>query len=368
MNNTIGNLITLTVFGESHGPAIGGVLDGLPPGLAVDEAYIASQMDLRRAVGKISTGRHEADVPEFLSGVKNGRTEGTPLAFMIRNSDVKRSDYDMLAETARPSHADYTGHVKYSGFQDASGGGHFSGRLTAVITAAGAILRQALEQKGILIGTHIRSLHGIEDDPFLQNELVQQIRALNAKDFAVLNEETGKQMIAEIEHAASLHDSLGGILETAVSGLPAGIGEPMFDSLESRLSHALFSIPAVKGVEFGSGWELAQMYGSEANDAFGIEDGQVITLTNHNGGINGGISNGMPVLFRTVIKPTPSIARSQKTVNFRTMEETEITIAGRHDPAIIHRARVVQDTMTALVLADLLAQHFGLMWLKEDTL
>ncbi len=368
MNNTIGNLITLTVFGESHGPAIGGVLDGLPPGLAVDEAYIASQMDLRRAVGKISTGRHEADVPEFLSGVKNGRTEGTPLAFMIRNSDVKRSDYDMLAETARPSHADYTGHVKYSGFQDASGGGHFSGRLTAVITAAGAILRQALEQKGILIGTHIRSLHGIEDDPFLQNELVQQIRALNAKDFAVLNEETGKQMIAEIEHAASLHDSLGGILETAVSGLPAGIGEPMFDSLESRLSHALFSIPAVKGVAFGSGWELAQMYGSEANDAFGIEDGQVITLTNHNGGINGGISNGMPVLFRTVIKPTPSIARSQKTVNFRTMEETEITIAGRHDPAIVHRARVVQDTMTALVLADLLAQHFGLMWLKEDTL
>jgi len=368
MNNTIGNLITLTVFGESHGPAIGGVLDGLPPGLAVDEAYIASQMDLRRAVGKISTGRHEADVPEFLSGVKNGRTEGTPLAFMIRNSDVKRSDYDMLAETARPSHADYTGHVKYSGFHDASGGGHFSGRLTAVITAAGAILRQALEQKGILIGTHIRSLHGIEDDPFLQNELVQQIRILNAKDFAVLNEETGKQMIAEIEHAASLHDSLGGILETAVSGLPAGIGEPMFDSLESRLSHALFSIPAVKGVAFGSGWELAQMYGSEANDAFGIEDGQVITFTNHNGGINGGISNGMPVLFRTVIKPTPSIARSQKTVNFRTMEETEITIAGRHDPAIVHRARVVQDTMTALVLADLLAQHFGLMWLKEDTL
>ncbi|HAE15526.1 MAG TPA: chorismate synthase [Erysipelotrichaceae bacterium] len=368
MNNTIGNLITLTVFGESHGPAIGGVLDGLPPGLAVDEAYIASQMDLRRAVGKISTGRHEADVPEFLSGVKNGRTEGTPLAFMIRNSDVKRSDYDMLAETARPSHADYTGHVKYSGFQDASGGGHFSGRLTAVITAAGAILRQVLEQKGIVIGTHIRSLHGIEDDPFLQNELVQQIRALNAKDFAVLNEETGKQMIAEIEHAASLHDSLGGILETAVSGLPAGIGEPMFDSLESRLSHALFSIPAVKGVEFGSGWELAQMYGSEANDAFGIEDGQVITLTNHNGGINGGISNGMPVLFRTVIKPTPSIARLQKTVNFRTMEETEITIQGRHDPAIVHRARVVQDTMTALVLADLLAQHFGLMWLKEDML
>ena len=368
MNNTIGNLITLTVFGESHGPAIGGVLDGLPPGLAVDEAYIASQMDLRRAVGKISTGRHEADVPEFLSGVKNGRTEGTPLAFMIRNSDVKRSDYDMLAETARPSHADYTGHVRYSDFHDASGGGHFSGRLTAVIPAAGAILRQALEQKGILIGTHIRSLHGIEDDPFLQNELVQQIRILNAKDFAVLNEETGKQMIAEIEHAASLHDSLGGILETAVSGLPAGIGEPMFDSLESRLSHALFSIPAVKGVAFGSGWELAQMYGSEANDAFGIEDGQVITLTNHNGGINGGISNGMPVLFRTVIKPTPSIARSQKTVNFRTMEETEITIKGRHDPAIVHRARVVQDTMTALVLADLLAQHFGLMWLKEDTL
>ena len=366
MNNTIGNLITLTVFGESHGPAIGGVLDGLPPGLPVDEAYIASQMDLRRAVGKISTGRHEADVPEFLSGVKDGMTEGTPLAFIIRNTNVKRSDYDSLSETARPSHADYTGHVKYCGYQDASGGGHFSGRLTAVLVAAGAILRQALEQKGILIGTHIRSLHGIEDDPFGQDELTDQISALNGKDFAVLNDETGRQMITEIEHAASHHDSLGGILETAVAGLPAGIGEPMFDSLESRLSHALFSIPAVKGIEFGSGFALAGMYGSEANDAFGIENGNVITLTNHNGGINGGISNGMPVVFRTVIKPTPSIAQPQKTVNFKTMEETEITITGRHDPAIIHRARVVQDAVCALTLADLLVQRFGLLWLKEE--
>ncbi len=366
MNNTIGNLITLTVFGESHGPAIGGVLDGLPPGLPVDEAYLASQMDLRRAVGKISTGRHEADVPEFLSGVKDGLTEGTPLAFIIRNTNVKRCDYDMLAETARPSHADYTGHVKYCGYQDASGGGHFSGRLTAVLVAAGAILRQALEQKGILIGTHIRSLHGIEDDMFEQSELIAQIKALNTKDFAVLNDETGRQMIAEIEHAASQHDSVGGILETAAAGLPAGIGEPMFDSLESRLAHALFSIPAVKGVEFGSGFAMAQMYGSEANDAFGIENGKIITLSSHNGGINGGISNGMPVIFRTVIKPTPSIARPQKTVNFKMMEETEITITGRHDPAIIHRARVVQDAVLALTLADLLVQRFGVMWLTGD--
>ena len=195
---------------------------------------------------------------------------------------------------------------------------------------------------------------------------MDQIRALNAKDFAVLNDETGRQMITEIEHAASHHDSLGGILETAVAGLPAGIGEPMFDCLESRLSHALFSIPAVKGIEFGSGFALAEMYGSEANDAFGIENGSVITLTNHNGGINGGISNGMPVVFRTVIKPTPSIAQPQKTVNFKTMEETEITITGRHDPAIIHRARVVQDAVCALTLADLLVQRFGLLWLKEE--
>ncbi len=364
MSNTIGKNITLTLFGESHGPAIGAVLDGLPAGMKIDMEYVQHCMEQRRAVGSISTGRSEADVPEILSGVKNGHTEGTPIAIVIRNTNVHSEDYQPIQDLARPGHADYSAEKKYHGYQDASGGGHFSGRLTAPMTACGAILRSALEEKNIYIGSHIASLHGIQDDALKEAKLKSQIELLNSRGFAVLNENTGNRMKQSIDEARLQLDSLGGILETAVIGLPAGIGEPEFDSIESRLSAMLFSIPAVKGIEFGAGFAFADMKGSEANDAFRMNGNIPVTATNHNGGINGGISNGMPIIYRTVIKPTPSIAQKQNTINFKTMQNSEIEITGRHDPAIIHRARAVVDAMSAFVLADLLIERYGREWLR----
>ena len=342
------------------------MIDGLPSGFRIDEEQLRQDMDKRRAAGSISTGRHEADEVQFLSGVKEGVTEGTPLAILIANTNVRSKDYSALEHLARPGHADYAAEMRYHGFQDARGGGHFSGRLTAPIVAAGSILRQMLASHGILIATHIASLHGVEDDPFSESSLIEQMNLLNRRTFAVLNEEAGELMKQEIRKAAESLDSVGGILETVVSGMEAGIGEPEFGSVESELSGALFSIPAVKGVEFGEGFRFAQLFGSQANDAFEIRDGKAVTKTNHNGGINGGITNGMPICFRIVIKPTPSIARKQDTVNFRTMENTQIEIHGRHDPAIIHRARAVVDAMTAITLADMLASAHGRQWLKGE--
>lgn len=365
MKNTIGNEITITLFGESHGPAIGCVLDGLPSGFTIDMEHLSRSMDQRKAVGSISTGRHEADAVKFLSGVKNGVTEGTPAAILIENTNTRSSDYDALADLPRPGHADYSAQMRYSGYQDKAGGGHFSGRLTAPLVAAGDICRQMLDSKGITIGTHIQNLHGIEDDAFAETGLKEQLDALNSRQFAVLNEETGKRMIAGIEDARNHEDSVGGILETVILGLEPGIGEPEFDSIESRISQAMFSIPAVKGIAFGEGYGFAGMYGSEANDSFLMQDGKVVTRTNHNGGINGGISNGMPIVFTTVIKPTPSIARKQDTVNMKTLENAEIEIKGRHDPAIIHRARAVVDAMSAFVIADMLQSAHGRDWWKK---
>lgn len=366
MKNTFGNHITITLFGESHGPAIGCVVDGLPPGIKIDYEQIAREMGKRKAAGAISTARKEDDLPEFLSGIKNGYTEGTPVGILIRNTNVHSKDYESLKNTARPGHADYAGHVKYCGYEDASGGGHFSGRLTAPIVAAGAICEQMLERKGILIGTHIASLQYLQDTPFDENNLEEQIRELNEKKFAVLDDEKGKAMIAAIMAARQEQDSIGGILDTAIVGLEAGIGEPEFDSVESDIAHAIFSIPAVKGIEFGAGFRFAEMMGSEANDAFAMKDGKIVTETNNNGGINGGISNGMPIRFRTVIKPTPSIAKKQKTVNFETKTDKELEIVGRHDPAIIHRARCVVDAMTAITLVDLLMERHGPLWFKGE--
>ena len=361
--NTFGKNLSVTLFGESHGEAIGIVMDGLPSGMKIDTDFMNLQMDKRRPAGKISTARHESDIPEFVSGVKEGVIEGTPLTMIIRNENVRRNDYSSLARTPRPSHADYTGHIRYSGYEDASGGGHFSGRLTAPLVAAGAIALQMLNEKGIQIGTHIQKLHHIEDRPF--DDLKEDIEAVNKKLFAVLDEEKEKEMIQLIEETAAKKDSVGGVLETAVIGLEPGIGEPVFDSLESILAHALFAVPAVKGVSFGSGFDLADMYGSEANDTFVIQNGTIETKTNHNGGINGGISNGMPITFKTVIKPTPSISLKQETVDVETMENTEIEIGGRHDPAVIHRARVVVDSVTALALVDLLMEKYGRSWFEE---
>lgn len=363
MKNVIGKELTMTLFGESHGEAIGCVLDGIPSGIKIDEDYINEKMNQRKAVGKISTGRHEADEVKFLSGVFNGYSEGTPIAIVIQNTNVHSKDYSSLSNIARPSHADYAAHIRYSGYEDARGGGHFSGRLTAPIVAAGSIIRFALEQKEIVIGSHILDLHGIKDKSF--TDLEKEINEVNHKQFPVLDEEIGKQMKQEIENARNRQDSVGGILETVISGVEAGIGEPTFSSLESMLSEAMFSIPAVKGIEFGSGFDFANMYGSEANDAWIIQDNKVITQTNHNGGINGGISNGMPITFKTVIKPTPSISLEQDSVNYETKENVKLSISGRHDPAIIHRARAVVDAMTALVIADAYMMTYGRKWFEK---
>ncbi len=362
MKNTLGTSVSVTLFGESHGAKIGAVLDGLAPGIPVDEGLIAAQLKKRRPAGAISTARREQDAFEIVSGVFEGKTTGTPLAILIPNEDVRSGDYTRGA--LRPGHADYTAHVKYHGFEDYRGGGHFSGRITAALTAAGAVAVGALRGKGIEIGTHIFRCAGIQDALF--TDPAAQIPALNGMAFAVLDSAKGDAMRAAIEAAARAGDSVGGVLETAVTGLPAGVGEPWFDTLESMLAHALFAIPAVKGVEFGDGFALADMKGSEANDAFALRDGRIVTKTNHNGGINGGISNGMPVYFRCAVKPTPSIALPQDSVDAEGTREETLALKGRHDPAIVHRARVVADSVTALVLCDALALRYGTDWLRGD--
>ncbi len=364
MKNTFGQSVALTIFGESHGAAVGAVIDGLAPGISVNENFIKSQLDLRRPYGKISTPRVEEDEFEILSGIYNGKTTGTPLCIIIRNKNTKSKDYSELENKPRPSHADYTGDIKYRGFEDPRGGGHFSGRITAAIVAAGAIVIDALKNKGITIGTHIKSCGNISDRDF--SDIEKDIKILGNEKFAVLDGNAAEKMIEKIEKAAEEKDSVGGILETAISGLPAGVGEPWFDSFESVLAKGLFAIPAVKGVEFGLGFDFANTTGSRSNDPFIIKNGEIKTETNNNGGINGGITNGMPVIFRTVIKPTPSIFREQKTVNIKTEEETTLTLTGRHDPAIFHRARVVVDSIAAFTAADLLALRYGTDFLSEE--
>ncbi len=365
MKNTFGNSVSVTIFGESHGSEIGAVLDGLAPGIKVDTDFIASQMDKRRAKGELSTKRTEADEVIISSGVFNGRTTGTPVCLTIKNNNTQSKDYSETRNLARPGHADYTANCKYHGFEDFRGGGHFSGRVTAPLVAAGAIAISALREKGIYIGTHIKKCAGISDRDFA--DIITDIKTLENTDFAVFNEASKEKMIDAIKTASNDGDSVGGILETAVVGLPAGLGEPWFDSFESVLSHILFSIPGVKGVQFGKGFEMADMMGSEANDQFEIKDGEIVTKTNNNGGINGGITNGMPVIFSCAVKPTPSIYKKQDTVNFINKENTEIEIKGRHDPAIIHRARVVVDSVVALAICDILALRYGTDYLKGNS-
>lgn len=357
MKNTFGNHLSLTLFGESHGEEIGCVLDGLTPGMRIDPESIAHALSLRRPVGAYSTGRREEDPFRIVSGCMDGRATGTPLCILIPNTAQRSSDY-AGAGTVRPGHADYTAEMKYHGFQDVRGGGHFSGRLTAPLVAAGAILRDALSKKGIHIGTHIRQLAGISDRPF--GCLADDIAALENRTFAVLNEAAGEKMKEAILSAKAAGDSVGGILETCVTGMPAGVGEPWFDTLEGLLSHGLFSIPAVKGVSFGDGFAMASMRGSEANDAFYYDDAGIArTRTNHNGGINGGITNGMPLLISTVIKPTPTIGMAQETIDISTRQDTLLSAKGRHDPCIVHRARIVVDSVIALVLCDALLGRYG---------
>lgn len=362
MKNTLGNVLAVTLFGESHGTAIGAVIDGLAAGIPINEEFINTQLSRRRPQGSISTPRQETDEFKILSGVFEGKTTGTPVCIVIENSDTHSTDYGEMKYKMRPSHADFTAQIKYGGNQDYRGGGHFSGRITAALVAAGALVTPALNKKGIYIGTHIKNIAGVEDASF---KSLEDVKSVSGKTFAVLNEDIKSQMTDKINEARENGNSVGGILETAVYGMPAGIGEPWFDTLEGALSHALFSIPAVKGVEFGLGFGFANTTGADANDQMKMENGRVVTLTNNNGGILGGISNGMPIVFRTAIKPTPTIASEQKTVDISAMSDTTLSARGRHDPCIVHRAAVVADSVTALVLADMLSIKYGTDWLGE---
>ncbi len=360
MKNSLGLNVTVTVFGESHGAGVGAVLDGMPAGIPVNEEFIKHQLSLRRPSGDISTPRIEADNYIIYSGVYNGLTTGTPICIVVPNENTKSKDYSADRFLARPSHADFVAYEKYNGFEDYRGGGHFSGRVTTGLVAVGAIAISALKQKGIKIGTHISRCAGIDDAAFSNFET--EIEALNNMPFAVLDSAKGEEMQNAIKAAKADGDSVGGVLETVVLGMPVGVGEPWFDTLEGLLSHALFSIPAIKGVEFGLGFNIADLKGSEANDAFQIKDGKVITKTNNNGGINGGISNGMPIVFRCAVKPTPTIAKEQQTIDFSKNDNAVLQATGRHDPCIVHRARVVVDSMVAITLCDVLTAKYGTDW------
>lgn len=361
MGSVFGKNLRISLFGESHGPAIGITMDGLPSGILVDLSLISEEL-ARRAPKKASysTKRKESDIPKILSGIYEGKTTGTPLTAIIENSDTRSGDYEKTALLLRPSHADYTGHIRYSGFQDPHGGGHFSGRLTAPLVFAGAICKQALLKKGITVGGHISRLGGLSDTAFDSVNLTKETLISAAdKTFSVLDDVIGAQMLSRCEEAAKKGDSLGGVIECAVLGLPAGIGDPIFDNVESVISHAVFSIPAVKGVEFGSGFALADMTGIMANDCFTVTGEKLCTKTNHSGGILGGITNGMPLIFRAAFKPTPSIGMSQQTVNLSSLTEETLTIHGRHDPCVVPRALPVVEAVTAIALVDLLLSADG---------
>lgn len=355
MKNTFGQSVSLTVFGESHGAGVGVVLDGLCSGIDVKDEDIKQALAMRAPSMTTDTARRERDAYQILSGVFNGKTTGSPICIFIpnENTDSKAYEYGV----ARPSHADYAAFCKYGGFEDYRGGGHFSGRVTAGIVAVGAILKEALKRVGISIGTHILECANVRDKEF--DDIQNEVLSLDCAKFPVLNEEKGKEMIARIEDAKANLDSVGGITQTAIVGVPSGVGEPMFDSVEGVLAHALFAIGGVKGVEFGKGFEMSKMLGSCANDAFQMNNGKVTTNTNNNGGINGGIANGMPILFNLAIKPTPSIAKKQNTVDFVSGKNSQIEIVGRHDPAIVRRICPVVNSVSALVTCDLLAQRYG---------
>lgn len=356
MSGTWGNKIQLSIFGESHGKAIGIVIDGLEPGIELDLDFINREME-RRAPGrnKYSTQRNEKDSFEIVSGFFNGKTTGTPMCALIWNGNQHSKDYSKLKDVARPGHADYTGFVKYKGFNDYRGGGHFSGRITAPLVFAGAVAKQILKKKNIIIGSHILSIKNTKEEYFDKVNIDgETLTKLTEKKFPVLDDKIGEEMKKVILEAKDNLDSVGGIIECCILNLPAGKGDPFFDSCESTLSHMLFSIPAVKGVEFGEGFNITKMNGSQANDDFYIEDGNVKTYSNNNGGILGGITSGMPLVFRTAFKPTPSIYKPQKTINMKTKENTEISIEGRHDPCIVLRAVPVVEAAAALAVLDII--------------
>lgn len=352
MSSTYGENLKFSIFGQSHGRAIGMVLDGIPAGLKVDEEKLQAFLS-RRAPGQgdWATPRKEADRPEFLSGILDGYTCGAPIAAVIHNTNIRSGDYDNLKYCPRPGHADYTAQVKYGGFQDAAGGGHFSGRLTAPLCITGGLCKQWLEEMGIRIGAHIAWIGGIDDNRF--DPVSPNLDAV-AADFPTLNRICAEQMQEVIASARKNGDSIGGIVECAITGLPAGIGEPMFGGVESKIAQIVYGIPAVKGIEFGLGFANECHLGSHCNDAYTAENGEIKTVTNHCGGILGGITNGMPVIFSVAFKPTPSISQPQQTVDLRTGEVTTIQVKGRHDPCIVPRAVPVVEAAAAIAIYDLI--------------
>jgi chorismate synthase len=356
MSSVWGEKIKLSIFGESHGDGIGVVLDGLPAGEKIEMDEIMFQMS-RRAPGKdkTSTQRKELDIPEILSGYYNGYTTGTPMCAIIKNNDMHSGDYANLNQIPRPGHADYTGYVKYAGFNDYRGGGHFSGRLTAPMVFAGAVCRQILSRKGIETAAHIYSVSNISDDAFdAVNVSSDILKRLIVKRFPVINEQIETDIRSCIEQARLELDSVGGIVECAAVGLPAGLGDPIFGGVENKLASILFGIPAVKGVEFGDGFGCTVLRGSENNDAFSFKDGKVKTATNHHGGILGGITSSMPLIFRVAFKPTPSILQKQQSVDIKQKKGIELEIQGRHDPCIVIRAVPVVEALTAVCLLEIL--------------
>lgn len=353
MSSMTGNKIKMSVFGQSHSKAIGVVIDGLPAGKKIDMEKVTAFME-RRAPGKnaYSTKRRESDVPEILSGLVNGITCGAPLCMVIYNQNQNSSDYDNIRDIPRPSHADFSGALRYNGYNDVAGGGHFSGRLTAPLCFVGAVCMQLLDEMGIKIQAHILSIKNVCDDKF--NPVNIGNFEISKKEFPVINDEQGTEMKNEIEKARLQSDSVGGIIECAVTGVKAGFGDPMFDGIENQIAKNIFGIPAVKGIEFGNGFSATTLYGSENNDDFCIDNGEIRTVTNNSGGINGGITNGMPIIFDVAIKPTPSIFKKQNSVSISEKTEKELQIEGRHDPCIVPRAVPVIEAVTAFTILDII--------------
>ncbi|MCR5461514.1 MAG: chorismate synthase [bacterium] len=360
MKNVLGDNLTLTLFGESHSDYIGATLDGLTPGIKIDDSVIKHYLSLRRPCSCMDTARVEEDEYKIISGEFNGYTTGAPLTIIIPNKNVNSNAYTDLENKARPSHADYAAYMKYHGFADYRGGGHFSGRITAPIVALGAICIDALNKKGIKIATHIYKCGNVIDKEFEKEE---ELDLVNNKKIPLINN-LEENLEKEILKAKENKDSIGGIIETAIYNMPAGVGDPWFSSIEGKLSNSVFSIGGVKGIEFGLGFGFGEKMGSEANDEFIINNGSIKTKTNNNGGINGGITNGMPITFKCAIKPTPSIGLKQNTVDFKNNKEVELEIKGRHDPAIIRRICVVITAISAITICDLLITRYGEDYLK----
>jgi chorismate synthase len=362
MSSEFGNTLRVSVFGESHGRAIGVTMQNLPAGEEIDLNALEALLD-RRKPGKnaLSTARHEPDRPVILSGLLEGKTTGSPLCAIIENRDARSRDYAELADKPRPGHADYTAYLKWAGQADMRGGGHFSGRLTAPLCIAGGIAKQILARKNIFVGAHLAAVAGIADEAFPLHPTQTQFDEIAGKDFPVIDDARGCDMQEAILAASHAGDSVGGVIECAAIGVPGGIGNPMFDGIENRLSAAIFGIPAVKGLEFGAGFAAAAMHGSENNDPYRMDDaGNITTTTNHAGGILGGISTGQPIVLRVAMKPTPSIAKPQQTVSLSRMENAELIVHGRHDPCVAHRAVPVVEAVTALVLLDFLLEQTNL--------